>query len=128
MEKRKYDLRDRAIKFSTAIIQFSQQIFTTPITLPLVAQLVKSATSVGANLCEADCAETKKDFIHKMGICNKEAKETIYWLHTIGNVLPDWKSKTEILLSEATELQLILAAIIRTAKSNEDKKAAVRRR
>jgi len=50
------------------------------ITKPLVLRLVRAGTSVGANYCEADDAESKKDFKHKIGICKKEARETKHWL------------------------------------------------
>ena len=73
---RKFDLEERTAKFGEDIIEFAKKIPQTPVTLPLINQLVKAGTSVGGNYCEADCAETKKDFEHKIGICKKESKET----------------------------------------------------
>jgi len=75
MEK-KYDLEERTAKFGEGIIQFVKNIQKTTITIPLLDKLIRSGTSVGANYCEADCAETKKDFEHKIGICKKESRET----------------------------------------------------
>jgi len=62
----KFDLEERTGKFGESIIEFAQKIPKTPITLPLITQLIKASTSIGANYCEADCAETKKDFQHKL--------------------------------------------------------------
>lgn len=66
-----YDLEERTAKFDENVIDFIKKINKTTIAIPLIDQLIRSATSVGANYCEADCAETKKDFIHKIGICKK---------------------------------------------------------
>lgn len=73
---KKFDLEERTGKFGENIIEFAKKIPKNPITLPLITQLIKAGTSVGANYCEADCAESKKDFEHKLGICKKESKET----------------------------------------------------
>src|SRR3972149_6205607 len=73
----KYDLEDRTARFGENIIKFAKKIPKSPITIPLISQLVKAGTSVGANYCEADCAESKKDFEHKLSICKKESKESI---------------------------------------------------
>ena len=70
----KYDLEDRTARFGENIIKFAKKIPKSPITIPLISQLVKAGTSVGANYCEADCAESKKDFEHKLGICKKNPR------------------------------------------------------
>ena len=72
----KYNLEDRTARFGRAIIQFAKQVPENSVTRPIITQLVKSGTSVGANYCEADNAETRKDFKHKICICRKEVKET----------------------------------------------------
>ena len=79
-KKTKYDLEERTAKFGENIIQFAKNIPDSTITKPLISQLIRAGTSVGSNYCEADCAETRKDFVHKIGICKKEAKETKHWL------------------------------------------------
>ena len=73
---KKYDLEERTAKFGEKIVKFANKIPKTPVTIPLIKQLVKAGTSVGANYCEADDAESKKDFQHKIGICKKEARES----------------------------------------------------
>lgn len=72
IENSKFDLEERTNKFGRNIISFAKKIPKTIITNSLVDQLVRAGTSVGANYCEADCAETRKDFEHKLGICKKE--------------------------------------------------------
>ncbi|MCK5084817.1 MAG: four helix bundle protein, partial [Candidatus Pacebacteria bacterium] len=71
-----FDLEERTAEFGENIIKFAKKIPKNTITIPIITQLIKAGTSVGANYCEADGAESKKDFEHKMGICKKEAKET----------------------------------------------------
>jgi four helix bundle protein len=70
--KKKFDLDARTAKFGENIIEFAKKIHKDEITKPLIVQIVKSGTSIGANFCEADCAESKRDFEHKKGICKKE--------------------------------------------------------
>ena len=74
--------------------------------------MVKAGTSVGANYCEADCAESKKDFEHKLGICKKESKESKHWLRMISMAVPDLKNDTIMLGREANELNLIFSSIV----------------
>jgi len=121
MEK-KYDLEERTKKFGENIIFFCKKISKDEITKPLITQLVKSGTSVGANYCEANCAESRKDFEHKIGICKKEAKETMFWLQIFEKTLPNHKEFVSPLLKEGTELYLIFVAIIKKAKENDTKR------
>lgn len=71
---KKFDLEERTAKFGEDIIRFAKDLLKNDITRPIVAQIVKCGTSVGANYCEADDAESKKDFRHKIGICKKESR------------------------------------------------------
>jgi four helix bundle protein len=115
----KYDLEERTAKFGEEIIEFAKKIPQTPITIPLITQLVKAGTSVGANYCEADCAETKKDFEHKIGICKKESKETKFWLRMIAKALPKLKDEAKIHWKEANELNLIFSAIVKNSRKKK---------
>lgn len=92
---KKFDLEDRTAKFGEDVIEFAKKIPRNPITLPLITQLVKSGTSIGANYCEADCAESKKDFEHKIGICKKESKESKYWFRIISKATPQLKEEAK---------------------------------
>jgi four helix bundle protein len=122
--KQKYDLEERTAKFAENIIDFSKKLPQDQITKPLINQIVRSGTSIGANYSEADEASSKKDFINKISIAKKETKETKYWLRLIAYTLPQFKEQARKLWQEAQELNLILAAIIRNsqkAKTASDK-------
>jgi four helix bundle protein len=115
----KYDLEERTAKFGKEIIEFAKKIPQTPITVPLITQLVKAGTSVGANYCEADCAETKKDFEHKIGICKKESKETKFWLRMIAKAVPKLRDAAKKHWKEANELNLIFSAIVKNSRKKK---------
>lgn len=112
-DKNKYDLAERTSKFGAEIIFFAKSIKEMNINRPIIGQLVRSATSIGANYMEADCGESKKDFIHKIGICKKEAKETTHWLHMLAVAEPEKAEKCRKLWQEAHELTLIFSAIVK---------------
>lgn len=108
-----FDLEERTAVFGEAIIGFAKKIPLNPITMPLISQIVRSGTSVGANYCEADDAGSKKDFKYKIGLCRKEARETKLWLRMIAAAAPEFKAHARELWQEAKELHLIFAAIWR---------------
>lgn len=114
-----YDLEDRTAKFGENIIKFAKIIPNNSITMPIITQIVKSGTSVGANFCEADDAESKKDFQHKLGICKKEARETKHWLRMTVVAVPDLKDEARKLWQEAKELNLIFNSIVHKLKGNK---------
>ena len=108
---KKYDLEERTTKFGEEIINFSKTIPVNLTTQRIIPQLVGAGTSVGANYCEADDAESGKDFKHKIGICKKEARETKYWLQMVATANPNSKGKARELWQEAKELHLIFNSI-----------------
>ena len=110
---RVYDLTERTAKMAEAIVQFARKIPKDPVTLPLIGQIVRSGTSIGANYCEADDAVSKKEFRHKIGTCRKEAKETKYWLRVIVAACPELRERAKVLWQEAKELHLIFCAIMK---------------
>lgn len=118
-KERRYDLEERTAVFGEAVIVFAKSVPKNAVTLPLISQLVRSATSVGANYCEADDAVSRKDFRHKIGICKKEAHETKHWLRMIAVADPNTKDTARGLWQEARELHLIFATIFR--KGNADR-------
>ena len=109
----RFDLEDRTAKFGESVILFAKRIPGTAINLPLLSQLIRAATSVGANYCEAADAESKKDFRHKIGICRKESRETKHWLRMLAAAEPDLRADARTLWQEAKELNLIFGAIRR---------------
>lgn len=113
-EGRKYDLEERTAKFGEAVIAFARKIPRDPVTAPLISQVVRAGTSVGANYCEADDAVSRKEFKHKIGTCKKEARETKFWLRQIAAAAPDCKTECRKLWQEAKELHLIFAKIWRS--------------
>lgn len=115
---KKFDLEERTSRFSEKVIGFVKKVPNNVITKPLINQLVRSTTSIGANYCEADCAESRKDFIHKIGLCKKESKEAKYWLRIIANAVPQLKQEIKELWKEARELNLIFIAIIKKSRKN----------
>jgi len=116
----KFDLEERTAKFAEAIIDFAKKIPQGLITSPLITQLVKSGTSIGANYHEADGAESKKDFIHKIGICKKEAKETKHWLRIIYRAVPEIENEAKKLWQEAQEFTLIFSSVIKSCKIKKE--------
>ena len=118
MAKNKYDLEERTAKFGEDIIEFAKKIPKNIITIPLISQLIKAGTSVGSNYCEADCAESRKDFEHKLGISKKEAKESKHWLRMIVKAVPELRNDARKLWQESNELQRIFISIIKKSKSH----------
>lgn len=115
----KYDLEERTAKFGENVIEFVKKIPVSIITTALINQLIRAGTGIGANYCEADCAESRRDFEHKIGICKKEAKETKHWLRMILCAAPHTESDALRLLKEANELQLIFIAIVKKSRTNK---------
>ena len=113
MTKNNFDLEERTAKFGETVIDFVKTLPKGPINYPLISQLIRSATSVGANYCEANEANTKKDFRHKIALVKKEAKETMHWLRMISRANPATKDDCQKIWKEAHELVLIFAAILR---------------
>jgi len=106
-----YDLEERCAKFGEAIILFLRSAPYNEITQPLVRQLIRSATSIGANYMEANQASSKKDFQNKIRISQKEANETKHWLRMLAVSLPEDRDKCRKFWKEAHELTLIFAKI-----------------
>lgn len=116
-DKRKtYNLEERTAKFGEDIIEFAAGLPDTPVNRTLINQIVRSGTSIGANYMEADAAETKKDFRHKIGLCKKESKETMHWLRMIAKANSTRKEECRRLWQETHELTLIFSAILRNKK------------
>lgn len=114
-------VQNKSFAFSLAIIAFYKQLIEEK-EYVLSRQLLKSATSIGANITEASAAQTKADFIAKMCIASKEARETKYWLQLLD------KSgltnlKVEDYLNAVNELIAMLTSIVKTAQENKQQSA-----
>lgn len=108
------DLEKRTAEFGGDVILFVKKIKKDVINNPLINQIVRSSTSIGANYCEATGASSKKDFKNKMYICKKECKETKYWLEIIAKANPEHKDQCRTLWKEAQELTMIFSKAILT--------------
>ena len=113
----KYNLEERTAKFGEEIIKFCKKVPRSPITDPLINQLVKCGTSTGANYCEADDAESKEDFKHKIGICKKESREAKHFIRMMVVTVSELKDEGRKLWQEAKELNLIFNAIYKKVRS-----------
>lgn len=116
---RPYDLEERTAIFGELVIEFCSSLERNEINRPLLGQLVRSATSIGANYMEADASTSKKDFEHKIGLCRKEAKETMHWLRMIAKANVARKDECRTMWKEAHELVLIFSKIVRSSRGAE---------
>lgn len=107
----KYDLEERTLKFSEEIINLCKKTAKSVITTPLISQLIRSGTSIGANYHEANGGSSKKDFKNKIFICKKESKETMYWLRLLAKADEETADNCRALWKEAHELTLIFSKI-----------------
>lgn len=116
--KNGYDLEERTARFAEMIVDLAKKVQKSVVTLPIVSQLVRSGTSVGANYCEAIGASSRKDFRNKIYICKKEIQETKYWLRILSNAEENVRDDARKLWKEAQEFTLIFEKIV----SSLDKK------
>jgi len=107
----KYDLEERTAKFGENIIGFYRSIPRDKLTEPVLHQLIRSGTSIGANYMEANGASSKRDFSNKISICKKEAQETKHWLRMVKTLVLDKVGEIGMLWKEAQELTLIFQKI-----------------
>ncbi|EKE06694.1 MAG: hypothetical protein ACD_18C00303G0002 [uncultured bacterium] len=115
-----YDLEKRTLKFSKSVVNYLSKIGKTTINKPLILQLVRSATSVGANYREANNASSKKDFTNKISISKKEINETKYWIELLAEILPENEKKDlRDIWQEAKELTLIFNKIYYNSKNKK---------
>lgn len=110
------DLKKRCFNFSVEIINFLETLSKDNIDQVLVKQLLRSATSIGANIVEAHGSASKKDFQNYFSIAFKSAKETHYWLYLLKETKKGEQVRLDVLLEEITQLSKIIAASILTMK------------
>ncbi|MFH1030293.1 MAG: four helix bundle protein [bacterium] len=118
----KYDLEERTANFGEDAINFAKKVKRDIYNEPSIKQLIRSATSIGANYREANGGSSPKDFKNKIHICQKEAKETKYWLQIIGKSNQEIIEEARKLWQEAHELTLIFGKIIVTLNNKKDNK------
>ena len=111
-----YNIRHRCFNFSKAVIEFIQKLKYDRIYHSMIDQLLRSATSIGANMVEGGSGSTNKDFINFMHIGLKSANETKYWLCLIRETIAQDHEKANELIEEANELSKIISTIILNSK------------
>ncbi len=109
-------LRDKSYKFALRIVKLSMHLSKEVKEFVLSKQILRSGTSIGANIEEANQAQSKIDFIHKLYIALKEAAETNYWLRLLRDSKLINKKLAESFLTDCEELQKMLTASIKTSK------------
>ena len=112
-------LRIRTYKFSISVIRFVSKLPDDKIYRIIIDQLLRSATSIGANVIEAQAASSKKDFAKFFIIALKSANETKYWLEILRDITNNNLEAVEKLLSEATEIANMLGASVITLKKQK---------
>ena len=112
----KYDLERRTTEFAKTIIRICKNLPRNPMNDRLTGQVVGSAGSVGANYREANDALGKKDFIQRLKIARREAKESHHWLELISEANTNKETDIKPLIREAEELKNILSAIIKKSE------------
>ena len=115
---KKYDLEERLACFAEKVIDLVNKLPKNAVNSRMVSQVVGSSGSSGANYCEANEAESKKDFVHKATIAKKELKETKHWLRLLAHANPEFKPEFRELWQENHELLLIFSKIITTCRKS----------
>lgn len=121
MANSQYDIRERTLMFAVNTAKFIKSIPLTIAYAEYAKQLIRSSASIGANLEEADGALSKKDFINKVAISRREARESRYWLKLIQSVEigdhPAIKSDSDKLIEESRQIILILSSIVNKVRA-----------
>lgn len=117
-KNKKYDLEERTARFAEEIVELCKKMPENIITIPIIDQLLKAATSIGANYCEANGASSKRDFRNKIFICKKESRETKYWLRLLAKSIEseDLQKESRHLWQETQEFNLIFSKIAASSK------------
>ena len=110
--KHKFDLEERTTEFARKVIRLCKQLPRNPINDRLVGQVAGSSGSIGANYREANDALGKKDFINRLKIARREAKETSHWLILLNEANPGREHEFHVLIDESNEYRKIFSSIL----------------
>ena len=114
---KRYDLEERTFQFAQNIAIYCKKLSRTISNIEYMKQVVRASGSIGANYIEANESLGKKDFMMRIKICRKEAKESAYWLRLIiGTNIGESKTEGETLLNESIELKKIFSSILDKSK------------
>ncbi|MEK7121213.1 MAG: four helix bundle protein [Patescibacteria group bacterium] len=112
-------LEQRTFKFGADTIKLCRRLGPDNISAPIINQLIRSGTSIGANYLEANNASSKKDFTNKIFICKKESEETKYWLKLLLSCYSPEKESVDVLYDECRQLNLIFQKIVTTIRNGK---------
>jgi len=115
LNHKQYDLEERTLNFAKKIIEFTNKLPRTIANIEIIKQLIRASGSIGANYIEANESLSKKDFLMRIKICKKEAKESCYWLKLL-TIDKAQEGKEKDLIQEVTELMKIFGAILEKSK------------
>lgn len=121
MKRTPQDIQERTFDFGVKVIHLVDRMPPTLSSEIIAKQLVRAGTSVGANVQEADGAESKKDFIHKMSVAYKEARESRHWLKTIHAAILEKDKRVYTLWKESDEIVRILFTIIKNSRQSPNR-------
>jgi four helix bundle protein len=117
MKNREYDLEEKLEVFGEKIIDLVKKTPKDIATIPILNQLIRSGTSMGANYCEANGASSRQDFRNKIYICKKESKETMYWLRMLARACDLAKNDCREIWSETQGYAKMFSKIISSLKT-----------
>ncbi|MCB0210171.1 MAG: four helix bundle protein [Anaerolineae bacterium] len=118
-DKKPQDIQERTFEFAKRVVKLHQYLYELGGTERVLAgQILRSGTSIGANLEEANAGQSKPDFINKCNIALKEARETLYWLRLLIECHLVSSERLSPLISEADEIVAILTTIVKNARTN----------
>ena len=109
-------IEEKSFAFAIRIVNLYKHLNETKREFVLSKQLLRSGTSIGANVAEAEQAQSSPDFVSKMGIALKEASETKYWIKLLASTNYLTEAETDSILNDCVEIEKILVSIIKTAK------------
>ena len=115
-------IKNKSFNFAVRIVKLNKYLWDEKNEYVLSKQLLRSGTSIGANVCESENAQSTDDFIHKLNIALKEANETEYWLKLLIHTEYITKEQYESISKDCKELNRILITIIRTTKEKKNSK------
>lgn len=122
MSGQRRDLPERTFEFARRVVKLCTLLDRSPgVSRTLARQLLRSGTSIGANVEEGQAGQSRADFLSKYSIACKEARETLYWLRLLTASDLVLASRLEDLTTEANELVAILTAIVKSTRANRTK-------
>jgi four helix bundle protein len=117
INSKRYDLEERTLKYAKNVIDLVNVLPNSLANAEIIKQVIRSAGSIGANYIEANGALGKQDFVMRIRICCKEARESRFWLNLVTVNSDILEHKRQVLIQETDELAKILGSILEKTKS-----------